>query len=227
MTITSEFMIPVERVDAGPARWLTPVVRRTVDIVASLTLLTVLIPVFVLIVVVVRATTTGPAVFRQERVGRNLRPFVIYKFRTMFTGADTDVHRREIRRQMNGGGPLDGGVAFKARHDPRVTSVGRFLRRFSLDELPQLVNVLRGNMSLVGPRPSLPMELEMYPEWAGPRFTVKPGLTGLWQVEGRNEITVPEMLKLDVRYVEKRSLKTDAWILLRTIPVLVIGRGAA
>lgn len=227
MTALGKHVGQIETVATRTGRRLEQAIRRAVDVVASLTLIIVFLPALLAIAMLIRVTSDGPAIFRQERVGRDLQTFVIYKFRTMFADADSEVHSQEIRRQIEGGGPLEGGVAFKHREDPRITGVGRFLRRFSLDELPQLLNVLQGNMSLVGPRPSLLVELTMFPEWALPRFSIKPGLTGLWQVEGRNEVTVPEMLKLDLRYVETRSLRVDAWILVRTIPTLLTGRGAA
>jgi len=161
----------------------------------------------------------GPALFSQTRVGRNGEPFRCYKFRSMVNGAET------MQRQMvdlnEASGPL-----FKMRHDPRRTRVGRVIRRFSLDELPQLINVLRGEMSLVGPRPNLPEEVEQYQDWHGKRLSVSPGITGLWQVSGRADLTFDEMVLLDIYYVENWNLAMDLGILLRSLPAVLRARGA-
>jgi exopolysaccharide biosynthesis polyprenyl glycosylphosphotransferase len=167
----------------------------------------------------VRRTTPGPAFFRQTRVGKDGTEFVLYKLRTMYSGA-------EERQQALNGHNETGGVLFKMREDPRVTPLGRWLRRYSLDELPQLLNVLRGQMSLVGPRPPLPCEVAQYPEDVRRRLVVKPGLTGLWQVSGRSDLSWEDSVRLDLRYVENWSLTFDLVILLRTITALVRTSGA-
>jgi lipopolysaccharide/colanic/teichoic acid biosynthesis glycosyltransferase len=180
------------------------------------------LPLLLLIYAWVRLTSPGPGLFRQVRVGAGQREFVMYKFRTMRTDADPQVHREYVRRLMAGEvEPVDG--LYKLDHDIRITRVGRFLRRTSLDELPQLLNVLRGDMSLVGPRPVLQFEVALFPEWAASRFLVKPGLTGLWQVSGRSKLTMLQGLQFDLEYVARRNFRLDLIILLRTIPAVVGG----
>ena len=161
----------------------------------------------------------GPVLFRQRRVGQRGRPFTILKFRTMRGGADAMVAELRLKHGMN-------DLMFKLQDDPRVTRVGRFLRRFSLDELPQLINVLRGEMSLVGPRPPLPEEVAEYEDWQFDRLEVSPGITGLWQVSGRSELSFDECVRLDLFYIENWSLAYDLYIVAKTLPVLVSRRGA-
>jgi lipopolysaccharide/colanic/teichoic acid biosynthesis glycosyltransferase len=204
---------------------------RVLDIVVSAVLLVLLIPLFLVLAAIIRLDSKGPVVFRQRRIGRDQEAFTVNKFRTMYAGVGHDTHRAFVQRLIAGDGPGDGeGLKpsfFKIARDPRVTRAGHFLRKSSLDELPQLWNVLRGEMSLVGPRPCLQYELEAYPaHWFG-RFTVKPGITGLWQVGGRSELTLEEMIELDLRYARERSFWLNVKILLRTIPVVLGGRGAA
>jgi lipopolysaccharide/colanic/teichoic acid biosynthesis glycosyltransferase len=167
---------------------------------------------------------SGPALFRQERVGLRGQRFTLLKFRTMFQGVDDRALRDLIARELRGEDTVDGGSS-KLNNDRRITRVGSILRRTSLDELPQLFNVLRGDMTLVGPRPCLGWEAEMFPAEFTPRFEVRPGLTGLWQVSGRSALGTLEMLELDVRYVRSRSLQSDLSILIRTVPAL-LGSGA-
>ena len=182
-------------------------------------LLAVLAPVFLLLTLAVLLSGPGGVLFRQERVGRHGRRFTILKFRTM--RPDGHALREHLRWQDNGNGML-----FKIHEDPRVTGVGRFLRRWSLDELPQLINVLRGDMSLVGPRPALPEEVARYTHEVRRRLLVKPGLTGLWQVSGRSDLSWEESVRLDLHYVESLRLSLDARILARTLHAVVSGRGA-
>jgi lipopolysaccharide/colanic/teichoic acid biosynthesis glycosyltransferase len=171
--------------------------------------------------------------FRQRRLGRNMRPFTVLKFRTMRADADSAVHREYVR-QLIGTQPAkqlpeehaNGGL-FKLAVDDRITRVGRFLRSWSLDEVPQLWNVLRGEMSLVGPRPVIEYEVEQYPDWYLRRFAVKPGLTGLWQVSGRNELSYEDMVRFDIEYAERRSLWLDLRILARTALVVMRRQGVA
>ncbi|MHB1568838.1 MAG: sugar transferase, partial [Solirubrobacteraceae bacterium] len=168
-----------------------------------------------------------PIIFSQRRVGRGLAPFTVRKFRTMRYGASPEVHRAFVLDLIEGQTPERTGPLFKLTGDGRVTRAGRFLRRSSLDELPQLWNVLRGEMSLVGPRPAIAYEVEHYPaEWFT-RFAVKPGITGLWQVSGRSKLTISEMVGLDIEYVRRRSLWLNLRILTRTIPVVLLARGAS
>jgi lipopolysaccharide/colanic/teichoic acid biosynthesis glycosyltransferase len=200
---------------------------RILDVVVSALLLVLLLPLLLVIALVIRIDSRGWPVYRQRRLGHRCCPFVVNKFRTMAADAGHDTHREFVIALISGErGATERGV-FKLTEDDRVTRVGRFLRKSSLDELPQLWNVLRGDMSLVGPRPPIPYEVERYPEhWFG-RFAVKPGITGLWQVNGRSELTLEEMIALDLEYVRRRSLRLNVEILLRTVPAVLLGRGAA
>jgi lipopolysaccharide/colanic/teichoic acid biosynthesis glycosyltransferase len=203
--------------------------RRTLDVLVAGAGLLALAPVIAIIAIAVRADTPGPVLFRQRRVGRDLRHFTVLKFRSMAAAADTARHReyvQELIARGNDDAPSEGGL-YKLAVDDRVTRAGRFLRKTSLDELPQLWNVLRGEMSLVGPRPVIPYEVEQYPEWYLDRFAVRPGLTGLWQVSGRNERTYEEMVSLDIEYARRQSLGLDVLILFKTLWVVLSGRGVA
>jgi len=193
--------------------------KRTFDLVAGGLAALVLLPLILVIALTIAATSRGPVIYRQERVGRRGRRFSIYKFRTMVVGAEAMVS--ELRPRNQAGGPL-----FKIRDDPRVTGLGRWLRRWSLDELPQLWNVVRGDMSLVGPRPPLPEEVAAYREWHLDRLEVRPGLTGLWQVSGRSELSFDDYVRLDLFYIESWSLAYDLFILLKTVPVVLSARGS-
>ncbi|MGQ9714692.1 MAG: undecaprenyl-phosphate glucose phosphotransferase [Anaerolineae bacterium] len=193
--------------------------KRAVDVVGALVGLVVLSPLMACIALVVRLETPGSPIYRQTRIGREGRPFTLYKFRSMYQGAEEERDRLAPLNEADG--PL-----FKIRDDPRVTRVGRVLRRLSLDELPQLWNVLRGDMSLVGPRPPLPEEVAQYQDWHKRRLEVAPGITGLWQVSGRSELTFDEMVMLDLYYIENWSLGLDFRIALRTIPRVILGYGA-
>jgi lipopolysaccharide/colanic/teichoic acid biosynthesis glycosyltransferase len=193
-------------------------VKRAFDILAAAGGLVLLAPLLAAIAVAVWLSSPGPPLFRQLRAGRFGRPFRMWKFRTMAVGAEAV--RLELLAQSRDPDWLS------LDHDPRVTRVGRFLRRTSLDELPQLVNVLRGEMSLVGPRPLPLAEHARAPEWSTCRLEVRPGLTGLWQVTGRSRTSFLEMLRLDCRYVSRRSFWADLRILLQTIPAVLRGRGA-
>jgi exopolysaccharide biosynthesis polyprenyl glycosylphosphotransferase len=203
-----------------PARRGLPTVLKTVtDQVGALLLLAVLAPLFAFLAVAVRVSSPGPVIYRQTRVGRNNTHFSMWKFRTMVVGAD------RIRGDLEGANEHDGHM-FKLRQDPRVTGVGRFLRRYSLDELPQLINVLLGHMSLVGPRPPLPEEVARYDQVEMRRLSVKPGLTGLWQVSGRSDLSWHETVSLDLRYVDNWSWTWDVSVLVRTVRAVLDGRGA-
>jgi exopolysaccharide biosynthesis polyprenyl glycosylphosphotransferase len=195
------------------------VVKRVIDIMGAAILIPPLLPLMAAIAVAIKLDSPGPVLATQTRLGRGGKTFRAYKFRSMKT---TSVEiPEELRRQNESTGPL-----FKMRRDPRVTRVGRALRRMSLDELPQLFNVLFGQMSLVGPRPPLPREVEGYNEVQLKRLTVIPGMTGLWQVSGRSELTFEDMLSLDLKYIDNRSLTLDLWILLKTLPCILGGKGA-
>ncbi|MDQ3904875.1 MAG: sugar transferase [Actinomycetota bacterium] len=207
-----------------PARW-EPIARRTVDLMVVVIALLVLAIPMLLIAIAVRCDSRGPAFYRQQRIGRNRQPFTMYKFRTMRVGGSDAEHRDLIARELRGENTAVNG-SWKIDHDPRVTRVGAFLRRTSLDELPQLINVLRGQMSLVGPRPCLDWEAEMFPARFAKRFDVPPGLTGLWQVSGRSTMGTLEMLELDLTYVRECSFWNDLGILFRTVPAVLRGQGA-
>lgn len=202
----------------GPARPLVarvPWWKRPVDLTLSLILLLALCPLGLLLALAVRLTSRGPVLFRQTRLGLQLRPFHMFKFRTMRMDADPELHRRYIR-QLQAAGTSMAMEKLDAADDPRVTGLGRYLRATCLDELPQLLNVLRGEMSLVGPRPCIPYELETYKPWYYYRFECLPGMTGLWQVSGKNDLTTDQMMRLDIRYARTQRLWRDGWILLRT-----------
>jgi lipopolysaccharide/colanic/teichoic acid biosynthesis glycosyltransferase len=207
---------------------LARLAKRLLDLAVALPCLIAVAPLFVAVAVAIRLTSPGPALFRQARLGRNRRPFTLCKFRTMYTGCPDAVHREYVRKLLTDSRPPDGGRegVFKLDGDARITPIGRLLRRTSIDELPQLLNVIRGDMSLVGPRPALDWEAEMFGAGYERRFAVPPGLTGLWQVSGRNALTMKEGLDLDIEYVSRQSLAVDLWILARTIPVVLSTRGA-
>jgi lipopolysaccharide/colanic/teichoic acid biosynthesis glycosyltransferase len=202
---------------------------RVLDVLLSAILLIALTPLFALIAIAISLDSRGPILFRQRRFGQAQKPFVVTKFRTMQHGVGHDAHRTFVLGLIAGDHPErpNGGPQFKLVEDERVTRVGRLLRRSSLDELPQLWNVLRGDMSLVGPRPPIPYEVEHYPPHWFARFAVKPGVTGLWQVSGRSELALEEMVALDVEYSRRRSVWLNLWILARTIPAVLSGRGAS
>ncbi len=201
--------------------------KRTFDIVASSIALITLSPVLASIGVLIRLDSPGPAIFRQTRVGLNGKLFTCLKFRTMVDKADETVHQAAIKRLWAGERLSDSpDRAYKMSGDSRVTRVGRWLRQTSLDELPQLVNVLKGEMSIVGPRPIIPYEFELLQEWHLERHTVLPGITGLWQVRGRSRVGMEEMLALDVEYARTWSFLGDLQLIMLTIPAILTGRGA-
>jgi lipopolysaccharide/colanic/teichoic acid biosynthesis glycosyltransferase len=206
----------------------TRLAKRLLDLAVATACLALLAPLLVLVAGLIRLTTPGPALFRQTRLGKDRRPFVLYKFRTMYTGSSDEVHREYVRKLLTQDQPPDGGHhgVFKLERDERITPLGRLIRRTSLDELPQLLNVMRGDMSLVGPRPALSWEAEMFDVVYSGRFTVPPGLTGLWQVSGRNMLTMKQGLELDLEYVRRQSLVLDLWILVKTLPVVLSTHGA-
>jgi lipopolysaccharide/colanic/teichoic acid biosynthesis glycosyltransferase len=194
-------------------------------------LLVVLSPLFLLVALLVKITSRGPVFFRQPRVGEQGKFFTMLKFRTMKVDADSAIHKEFVSQMIQGGTPsgnaAGGDAPFKIVNDPRVTPVGHLLRRTSLDELPQFWNVLRGDMSLVGPRPPLAYEVEQYKPWHYRRvLEAKPGITGLWQVSGRSQTTFDDMVRLDLRYAKKCSTWTDVKILLATPRAVISGKGA-
>ncbi|MER3413822.1 MAG: hypothetical protein C4341_06205 [Armatimonadota bacterium] len=204
----------IQRVRVPYAFW-----KRVLDAVGSAGLVLLLSPVFLIIAVLVKATSSGPVIYRQVRVGREGQQFVFYKFRSMYK--DADKRLQEVLDKNEKAGPI-----FKMKNDPRVTPVGRVLRKYSLDELPQLFNVLKGDMSLVGPRPPLPREVEQYDDRALQRLSVLPGITCLWQICGRSDTSFEDWLELDSLYVENMSFWLDLKILMKTPLSVVRGDGA-
>ncbi len=214
-----------ERKETTARRRVPEAAKRTLDIVLSLALIIAVAPLLLLLYLVVRSTSAGPALFRQERLGRNKQPFTMLKLRTMYIDNDDWIHRDYVTRLLSADQTAAAGDSglFKLAADPRITPLGAWLRRTSLDELPQLFNVLRGEMSLVGPRPVLPWEAQLFEEAHQQRFAVKPGITGLWQVNGRSRLSMRKALELDVEYVIRRSFTLDLAILLRTVPAVFRG----
>jgi lipopolysaccharide/colanic/teichoic acid biosynthesis glycosyltransferase len=210
------------------ARRLDDALKRVFDLVLAALLLVLLLPLIAVIAVAVRLTSPGPALFRQARVGRHLAPFVMLKFRTMRMDNDDRVHRAYVTAMLTGHGAPTGAPAgiYKLTSDPRITPLGKLLRKSSLDELPQLLNVLRGHMSLVGPRPVLPWEAELFQPRHRIRFIVRPGITGLWQVNGRSTLSMRQALDLDLEYVMCRTLSLDLLTLIRTLPAVLRGHEA-
>jgi lipopolysaccharide/colanic/teichoic acid biosynthesis glycosyltransferase len=195
-------------------------IKRLFDVVVALTALALLLPLWIAIAVLVKYETPGPVFYVHTRVGRGGRPFRMFKFRSMVQNAE---HLRAALEQHN---EMKGGILFKMQRDPRVTRLGQVLRRSSLDETPQLINVLLGHMSIVGPRPPLPAEVAKYSPAQRLRLQAKPGLTCLWQVSGRSLLDFDQQVRLDVQYIQQRSLWLDLWIVLRTIPAVFAAKGA-
>lgn len=212
--------LPMLSFSRAPSAYFQLLVKRTVDILVSSLLLLLTLPLVTVISLLIKVTSPGPVLFRQRRLGLNGRRFTMLKFRTMIEDAEI------AREQLNHLNEMTGPV-FKIRRDPRVTPVGRVLRRFSLDEIPQLLNVLKGDMSLVGPRPPLPEESEGYHRWQRRRLSMRPGITCLWQVRGRNRVDFDKWVELDLEYIDNWSPVLDLKILLLTIPVVLSGRGAS
>jgi exopolysaccharide biosynthesis polyprenyl glycosylphosphotransferase len=211
--------IPIVGVKEAAIHGLDLWLKRGIDIALSLLLLVLLSPLWALLALLIKLDSPGPILFKQLRVGKERKPFQFYKFRSMRMTAEEDIAELSDLNEVSW--PL-----FKIKSDPRLTRVGSFLRRTSLDELPQLINVLKGEMSLVGPRPPLPSEVEKYEPWHMKRLEVAPGLTGLWQVSGRSDLPFNEMVMLDIYYIENWSLGLDFRTLLRTIPAVITGQGA-
>ncbi|HET9197665.1 MAG TPA: sugar transferase [Solirubrobacterales bacterium] len=220
-----------ESTDGIPSQGRTAAtVRRFFDILVGAILIVLLSPVLIGVALAIKLDSRGPALFRQRRVGLEEREFTLFKFRSMRVDADPRGHREYVTALIKGEDEApDGGREnlYKLAVDDRITPVGRWIRRWSLDELPQLLNVVRGEMSLVGPRPAIPYEVREYPSWYRARFAVKPGLTGYWQVSGRSERTYEEMVRLDIEYAERRSIGLDLSILLKTPWVVLSRKGAA
>jgi exopolysaccharide production protein ExoY len=193
--------------------------KRRLDIVLVIMALPLLLPLMMLIGVLIRIVSAGPVLFKQDRIGFLGERFLCYKFRTMFVDSDTTVHQGHLNHLMNSDKPM---MKMDSHGDPRIIPLGRLLRASGLDELPQIINVLRGEMSLVGPRPCVSYEYEKYLPWQRERFNTAPGLTGLWQVSGKNRTTFTQMIQLDIKYVRTKTLWLDLKIILKTIPALLV-----
>ena len=231
MALTVEMVgaIPLIGPPGSNIEGLNSLIKRGFDVAVATLMLLVASPIMSLAAIAIWLTDGTPLLFRPTRVGIHGMPFELLKFRTMRTQSSDTVHREYVKEwiQRNAAERSDAGGAkiYKIGSDPRVTPIGRWLRRFSIDELPQLFNVLKGNMSLIGPRPAMPYELELYQEWHRHRLDAPPGITGLWQVSGRNRLSFEEMVQLDIEYIEEWSLVGDMGILLRTLPAMLQGSG--
>jgi lipopolysaccharide/colanic/teichoic acid biosynthesis glycosyltransferase len=204
--------------------------KRLLDILFTLLILLPLGIVIAIVVIFIRIDSVGPIFFRQQRVGRNGVPFEILKFRSMYTNSDDALHRAAIARYLNDQqiqSSGEGTLSYKQTNDPRITRVGRFIRKTSIDELPQFFNVLRGEMTLVGPRPPLPFEVEHYSPKDMLRLSGTPGLTGTWQVYGRSRVPFHSMVEMDIEYLQHPSLRKDLKLIALTVPVMIQGRGGA
>jgi exopolysaccharide biosynthesis polyprenyl glycosylphosphotransferase len=193
--------------------------KRAIDVVLALAGIILLSPVFVIAAILIKLTSSGPVIFRQVRCGLNGRTFTFYKFRSMVQDAEARLHQVAHLNERD--------IVMKIRNDPRLTAVGKWLRKFSIDELPQLFNVLKGDMSLVGPRPAIPTEVARYQRWQRRRLRMRPGLTCLWAVRGRDKVDFESWMRLDLQYIDTWSLGLDAKIILLTIPHVMSGRGAS
>ena len=206
--------------------------KRVIDFIVSLGLLILLAPVMFIIAILIKLDSPGPTVFTQERMGYDwrygkLRTFTFCKFRSMVRNADQSIHQQHVRRWVQSGGSPNGNSLVKLTNDNRITGIGHMLRRSSLDEIPQLWNVLKGDMTLVGPRPVPLYEIAEYEPWHKARLKATPGITGLWQIRGRGQVSVDEMVRLDLEYLENQSILLDFKIMFLTIPAVLTRRGAA
>jgi exopolysaccharide biosynthesis polyprenyl glycosylphosphotransferase len=219
--VSMEFLenVPLITFSTTPDHPFALFVKRAMDIIIASILLLLLMPFILLISLTVKLSSPGPVIYRQVRCGLYGRRFVLYKFRSMIEGAEDVLWEIMHLNEME-------GPVFKMRDDPRVTPLGRFMRKSSIDEWPQFWNVLKGDMSLVGPRAPLPEEVQAYTRWQRRRLSVKPGITCLWQISGRSEIDFHEWMKLDLQYIDNWSLLLDLKILARTFPVVLLGKGA-
>jgi lipopolysaccharide/colanic/teichoic acid biosynthesis glycosyltransferase len=204
-----------------------PIWRRLADVSGALLGTVAAAPVMIFVAMAVKLTSPGPVLFKQRRIGYRGMPFYMYKFRSMTAGASDSIHQQYVRKLINGNADLNHEGCYKLADDPRLTTVGRFIRKWSLDELPQLFNVIKGDMSLVGPRPDPWYAKDDYLPWYYDRaLRIKPGITGLWQVEGRSRVSYENMVRMDIRYLKRRSLVSDLWIFLRTFRAVFSRSGA-
>jgi exopolysaccharide biosynthesis polyprenyl glycosylphosphotransferase len=219
VTTENALTSPIITFHPSPPNYTALFIKYTLDRIISLISILLLSPIFILISIIIKLTSKGPIIYKHKRVGLKGRPFSMFKFRTMYRNAE------EVKESLNNLNKMD-KVVFKIKDDPRITKTGRFLRRFSLDELPQLFNVLKGDMSLVGPRPPLAMEVKQYEDWQRKRLAIKPGLTCTWLIRGRSDLPFEKWMRLDLEYINNWSLTLDLLILLRTIPTIISGKGA-
>lgn len=206
-------MVEENTLQEGKSYIFYNIVKRTIDIIGSLLGIIALSPLFIIVAILIKIESKGPVIFCQERVGKDRNNFKMYKFRSMVQNAE------ELKEKLKGKNEMSGPM-FKMHDDPRITKIGKIIRKTSIDELPQLFNVLKGEMSLVGPRPSLPKEVKEFKHWMMERLNVKPGLTCYWQVSGRNNIDFEDWMKLDIKYVKERNTLTDIKLILKTVLVL-------
>ncbi|WP_232278714.1 sugar transferase [Paenibacillus sp. 481] len=211
--------LPTVSLVRTPMKGAGYILKRTNDLLLSTIGLVLVLPVLLFTAVCIKLESRGPILYKQKRIGKNGKPFNMYKFRSMVQNADDLLTTLAQQNEVE-------GIAFKMKNDPRITKVGRFIRKYSIDELPQLFNVLRGNMSLIGPRPPLEIEVQQYGDWEWRRLEVLPGITGLWQVSGRSDLSFQQWINLDIYYIENWSIGLDFKILLKTIPVVLKGEGA-
>jgi len=219
---------PIQEVLSINQRYLRA--KRFLDVLFTLLILPFFLVVMAIVAVLIRIDSEGPIFYRQKRVGQDGVEFEMLKFRSMYVHNDEALHREAVLRYMNGSalnGHSDTGTLFKLVDDPRITRVGRFIRKTSIDELPQFMNVLRGEMSLVGPRPPVPYEVEQYSDRDRLRLCGKPGLTGTWQVYGRSRVPFLEMVEMDITYLHEQSILQDLKLIALTVPVMMLGRGGA
>lgn len=212
-------LLPEPDVATAPHSSLYEAAKRVFDLLVGLAVAVLMIPIIPVIALMIKLDSPGPIFFRQKRVGKNGKIFDFYKFRSMYDRAES--RKKEVESLNEKDGPI-----FKIRSDPRITPVGKFLRRSSFDEIPQIFNVLKGDMSIVGPRPHLPSEVEQYQPWHRRRLEVSPGITCFWQISGRSQVSFNEWMRLDMEYLKHRSFKTDLMIFLKTIPAVMARKGA-
>ena len=215
----NEEMVESNKLSTNKKVKIYEISKRGIDIVGSLAGITLLSPLYLVVAIWIKLDSKGPIIFSQERVGLNGKRFNMYKFRSMVVNAEE--LKEKLAKQNERKGPM-----FKIKEDPRVTKIGKFIRKTSIDELPQLINILKGEMSIVGPRPSLPKEVEQFEDWMMTRLEVKPGLTCFWQVQGRDDIPFEEWMELDVKYVRERNLLLDIKLILKTFTVLLGDKNA-
>jgi exopolysaccharide biosynthesis polyprenyl glycosylphosphotransferase len=219
--------IPVLDLGQPGIHGLQRIFKRTFDVLVTSVTMLFIWPIMAAIAVAIKLDSPGPVLYRQTRIGERGQVFSMLKFRSMRVDGDDSIHRAYVKKLIQENTSLSNGAGtLKMTDDPRITRVGKFIRKTSLDELPQFINVIRGEMSLVGPRPPIPYEVEVYQEWHTRRFEAIPGITGMWQVYGRNRVSFDEMVRMDIDYIERQSLWLDLKLLVQTPLVLLTGRGA-